>query len=164
MRPYSNHACKLFWKIGCPDCGHAFVVEALIDETEHIEDEDFQVIDPATGFLYGLFGPASIPVIAFALAMTGIFESSSPGLMGLTLFMYSLCIWPIIGFVIAASSNTFVKVFVKVRKSLECFYFCYGRTVDFVSELGEWWSYQLNSFNSSKFQNKSQYREHEHDR
>ena len=42
-------------KIGCPDCGHAFVVEALIDEAEHIEDEDFQVIDPATGFLYGLF-------------------------------------------------------------------------------------------------------------
>ena len=45
---------------------------------EHIEDEDFQIIDPATGFLYGLFGPASIPVIVFAFAMTGIFESSSP--------------------------------------------------------------------------------------
>ena len=103
-------------KIGCPDCGHAFVVEALIDEAEHIEDEDFQVIDPATGFLYGLFGPASIPVIVFALAMTGIFESSSPGLMGLTLFMYSLCLWPIIGFVIAASSNTFVESFRKGAK------------------------------------------------
>ena len=100
-------------KIGCPDCGHAFVVEALVDEAEHIEDEDFQVIDTATGFLYGLLGPASIPVIVFALAMTGIFESSSPGLMGLTLFMYSLCIWPIIGFVIAASSNTFVESFRK---------------------------------------------------
>ena len=85
----------------------------MVDEAEHIEDEDFQVIDPATGFLYGLFGPASIPVIVFALAMTGIFESSSPGLMGLTLFMYSLCIWPIIGFVIAASSNTFVESFRK---------------------------------------------------
>ena len=31
-------------KIGCPDCGHAFVVEALVDEAEHIEDEDFQVV------------------------------------------------------------------------------------------------------------------------
>ena len=98
-------------KIGCPDCGHVSVVEALIHEPEHLEDEDFQVIDPSTGFLYGLFGPASIPVIVFALAMTGIFESSSPGFVGLMLFMYSLCIWPIIGFVIAASSNTFVESF-----------------------------------------------------
>ena len=98
-------------RIGCPDCGHVFVIESSIDNSKTSEDEDFHVIDPTTGFLYGLFGPASLPVIVLALAMTGIFESSSPELMGLSLFMCSLFIWPIIGFGIAFSSNTFAESF-----------------------------------------------------
>ena len=96
-------------RIRCPSCAHVFLVEAFSDQSDM--EEGYKEIDPHTGFWFGLIAPASLPIIVFVLASTGIFDYSSPALLGITYFMCSLCIWPVIGFGIAYSGRTFVGSF-----------------------------------------------------
>ena len=63
-------------------------------------------------FWMGLGVPMAPPAVVFLLALTGILDgNSSPAIMGIIYFMCSLCLWPIIGFGIAVSRNTFVETF-----------------------------------------------------
>ena len=74
-------------RIRCPSCAHVFLVEAFSDQSDM--EEGYQEIDPHTGFWFGLIAPASLPIIVFVLASTGIFDYSSPALLGITSVSYT---------------------------------------------------------------------------
>jgi len=88
-------------RVRCPNCKQELAVSGDL-EIEIANDENFWI---------GVIVPIIPPMIGFMLATTGILDSSSPGLMGLTCFMCSLLLWPVIGFGLAKSSGTFVEGF-----------------------------------------------------
>ena len=65
-------------------------------------------------FWKGLLIPIAPTLAAYLLLNVGILSGSSyPDFLGLSFFMFSFCLWPVIGFGLAYSSNTFVKPFRK---------------------------------------------------
>lgn len=63
-------------------------------------------------FWKGLIIPVMSPITMYILLATEVIKgSSSPDILGLFLFVGSFCLWPVIGFSLAHSSGTFVRVF-----------------------------------------------------
>lgn len=96
-------------KIRCPVCGH----ESYISYGDYVE-YSLNESDKTGLFWKGLLIPIAPTLAAYLLLNVGILSGSSyPDFLGLSFFMFSFCLWPVIGFGLAYSSNTFVKPFRK---------------------------------------------------
>ena len=99
--------------IRCPVCADGFRVESSIKQENERGDEDYLEIDISKDrrFWIGLVAPLMPTILTFIVVTTGLHQPSSPDLMGVIWFVCSLCLWPILGFVLAKSSGTFVLSF-----------------------------------------------------
>ena len=95
-------------------------------------------------FWIGLGVPMAPPAVVFLLALTGILDgNSSPAIMGIIYFMCSLCLWPIIGFGIAMSRNTFVETFRAGASFCNPLVDHCNAVLDGVFQLDEWRNHKL---------------------
>ena len=99
--------------IRCPVCADEFRVESSIKRENERGDEDYLEIDISKDrrFWIGLVAPLIPTILTFIVVTTGLHQPSSPDIMGVMMFVSSLCMWPILGFVLAKSSGTFVLSF-----------------------------------------------------
>ncbi|MGB1828159.1 MAG: hypothetical protein ACPIBN_07335 [Candidatus Poseidoniaceae archaeon] len=96
-------------RLRCPVCGQFQVIKPVVEEEEVLG------IDLYTDrrFWMGLAVPILAPLLTWLALLTEIHQPTSPDIAGLFYFMCSLCLWPIIGFVIATRRGTFVISFRK---------------------------------------------------
>lgn len=100
-------------RLGCPHCGKEFLVKSSMKyNTEKNEKYLELVVTEDRSFWVGFFIPLLPSIVIYFLLNIGInFSGSSPDIMGLFILMAAIGLWPILGFSLAYSSNTFVKNF-----------------------------------------------------
>ena len=99
--------------IRCPVCADEFrVVSPIKRENERVGEEYSEIdISKDRRFWIGLVAPIMPTILTFIVVTTGLHQPSSPDIMGVMMFVSSLCMWPILGFILAKSSGTFVLSF-----------------------------------------------------
>ena len=106
----SNH----IGKVSCPSCLQVFPFNSESEKAKIVAKHEKLRIRFSTDqrFWKGLIIPVMSPIIMYILLATEVIKgSSSPDIQGLFLFVGSFCLWPVIGFSLAYSSGTFVRVF-----------------------------------------------------